>query len=53
MAGYKINVYRSVALLYTYNELSEREIESVPIIAQWLSTSDATVVAQVTAALGI
>ena len=31
VAGYKINIQKSVALLYTNNELSEREIkETIP-----------------------
>ena len=29
IAGYKINVQKSVALLYTNNELSEREIKMI------------------------
>ena len=33
VAGYKINVQKSVTFLYTNNELSEREIkETIPII---------------------
>ena len=30
VAGYKINIQKSVAFLYTNNELSEREIKTIP-----------------------
>ena len=33
-AGYKINTQKPVAFLYTNNELSEREIKGVPVVAQ-------------------
>ena len=32
VAGYKINIYKSIAFLYTNDELSETEIKMSPVI---------------------
>ena len=37
VAGYEVNIWKSVAFLYTNNELSEREIKkTIQLIGQWI-----------------